>query len=142
MEDRLVARATVAASSLAEAVDLHVNEAVVSQNSNTLALRLLPCDTFARTALVGQEVAAFEVRVAKSLAAVTAPIASLEPRVEPHVYKRDGFAVTFWSYYRPVTDLGSPSEYADALRRLHAAMRSVEIEAPHFTEQSPRLSVS
>ena len=83
MKDGLVARATAAASSLAEAVDLPVNEVVVIQNSNTLALRLLPCDTFARTALVGQEVAALEVQVAKSLTAVTAPIASLDPRVEP-----------------------------------------------------------
>jgi hypothetical protein len=80
MEDGLVARATAAASSLAQAVDVEVNEAVVIQNSNTLALRLLPCDTFARTALVGQEAAAFEVRVAKTLAAVTAPIASLDPQ--------------------------------------------------------------
>jgi hypothetical protein len=135
VDDGLVARATAAASSLAEAVNLQVNEAVVIQNSNTLALHLLPCDTFARTALVGQEIAAFEVRVAKSLAAVTAPIASLDPRVEPHVYERDGFAVTFWSYYRSVTDLDSPDEYADALNRLHAAMRSIEIEAPHFTER-------
>jgi hypothetical protein len=135
VEDRLVARATAAASSLAEAADLQVNEAVVIQNSNTLALRLLPCDTFARTALVGQEVAAFEVRVAKSLAAVTAPIASLDPRVESQVYERDGFAVTFWSYYRSVADLGSPAESADALRHLHAAMRSIEMEAPHFTER-------
>src|SRR3954470_1063396 len=117
VEDRLVARATAAASSLAEAADLPVNEAVVVQNSNMLALRLLPCDTFARTAVVGQEVAAFEVRVAESLAAVTAPIASLDPRLEPKVYERDGFAVTFWSYYRPVTEPGSPAEYADALHR-------------------------
>ena len=62
VEDRLVARATAAASSLAEAIDLQVSEVVVIQNSNKLALRLLPCDTFARAALVGQEVAAFEVR--------------------------------------------------------------------------------
>jgi Phosphotransferase enzyme family len=135
VEDRLVARASAAASSLAEAVDLEVTEAVIIQNSNTLALRLLPCDTFARTALVGQEVAALEVRLAESLAAVAAPIASLDPRVQPRVYERDGFAVTFWSYYRPVTDLSSPAEYADALRRLHAAMRSIGIEAPHFTER-------
>lgn len=135
MDDRLVARATAAASILAKAGGLEVSEAVVIQNSNTLALRLLPCDTFARTALIGQEVAALEVRVAESLAAVAAPIASLDPRVEPRVYGRDGFAVTFWSYYRPETDLGPPAEYADALRRLHAAMRSIEIEAPHFTER-------
>jgi Phosphotransferase enzyme family len=135
VEDRLVARATVAASSLAEAAGLQVDEAVVIQNSNKLALRLLPCDTFARAALVGEEVAALEVGVAKSLAAVTAPIAALDPRMKPQVYERDGFAVTFWTYYRPVTDLASPTEYADALHRLHAAMRSIEIEAPHFTER-------
>ena len=135
MEDRLVARAIVAASSLAEDVDLEVSQAVVVQNSNTLALRLLPCDTFARTSRVAREVTALEIQVAKSLAAVAAPVVSLDPRVEPQVYERDGFVVTFWSYYAPMTDLGSPAEYADALHRLHAAMRTVEIEAPHFTER-------
>lgn len=135
MEERLVVLATAAASSLAEAIDLQVNEAVVIQNSNKLSLRLLPSDTFARIALVGEEVAAFEVRVAQSLAGISAPIASLDPRVEPLVYEGDGFAVTFWSYHRPLTDPGSPPEYADALYRLHAAMRSIEIEAPHFTER-------
>lgn len=130
-----MARAAAAASSLAEAIDLQVSEVVVIQNSNKLALRLLPCDTFARVALVGREVAAFEVRVARSLAEVGAPIASLDPRVEPHVYERDDLAVTFWSYYQPVTDPGSPGEYANALCRLHAAMRRIGIEAPHFTER-------
>jgi hypothetical protein len=57
----LVARAAAAASSLGRDLDLHVEDVVVVQNSNTLALRLLPCDVFARTSLVGQEVAAFEV---------------------------------------------------------------------------------
>ena len=130
-----MARAIIAASSLAEAVDLQVNEAVVVQNSNTLALRLLPCDTFARTSRVGREVAAREIQVAKSLAAVAAPVVSLDPRVETQVYERDGFAVTFWNYYPPMTDQGSPAGYADALRRLHAAMRGVAIAAPHFTER-------
>ena len=134
VEERLAVRATAAASSLAEASNLQVNEAVVIQNSNKLALHLLPCNTFARTALAGQEVAAFEVRIATSLAAVAAPVASLDPRVEPHVYERDGFVVTFWSYHRP-HDQGSPPEYADSLHRLHAAMRGIEIEAPHFTER-------
>jgi hypothetical protein len=135
VEDGLVARAIVAASSLAEAVDLHVSEAVVIQNSNTLALRLLPCDTFARTSRGGRDVAAREIQVATSLAAVAAPVVSLDPRVEPEVYERDGFAVTFWSYYPPMNDLGSPAEYAAALRDLHAAMRGVEVTVPHFTER-------
>ena len=62
-------------------------DVVVADNSNTLSLRLLPCDVFARTAVVGQEVAAFEVLVAQSLGAVSAPIASLDPRVEARVYR-------------------------------------------------------
>ena len=135
MDDLLTARAIAAASSLAEAVDLPVAEAIVLQNSNKLAVRLLPCDTFARIAPVGEEVAALEVWIARTLAAVTAPIALLDPRVEPQVYVRDGFAVTFWSYYRPVTDPHPPAEYGGALHRLHEAMRSIEIEAPHFTER-------
>ena len=135
VDERLVVRAAAAASSLAQDNGLAANEAVVIQNSNKLALRLQPCDTFARTALLGQEVADFEVRVARSLAAVSAPVASLDPRVEPHVYERDGFAVTFWSYYEPISVLASPPEYAHALHRLHAAMRNTEIAAPHFTER-------
>lgn len=135
MEAGLVVRAIAAASSLASAVGLHVDDAIVIQSSNTLALRLLPCDTFARIALVGQEVAAFEVQVAESIAAVRGPVASLDPRVEPRVYERDGFAVTFWSYYSPVPGLGSPASYADALHRLHAALHGLEVGAPHFTRR-------
>jgi aminoglycoside phosphotransferase (APT) family kinase protein len=108
---------------------------VVLQNSNTLALRLLPCDLVARTAVAGEEVAAFEVSVARDLATRSAPVASLDPRVEPRVYERDDFAVTFWSHYDSMTGTASPSEYADALHRLHAAMRCMEVTAPHFTER-------
>jgi Phosphotransferase enzyme family len=130
-----VARAIAAATSLAGTLDLQVRDTVVIQNSNTLALRLLPCDVFARTALVGQHVAAFEVQIAQALAAATAPIVSLDPRVAPRVYELDGFAVTLWTYYRSVADRGSPPDYANALHRLHAAMRSVHIAAPHCTER-------
>jgi hypothetical protein len=98
VEARLVARATAATSTLACELGLQVDEVLVVQNSNMLALRLLPCDVFARTAVVGQEVAAFEVLLAQRLAAVGAPIASLDPRVEPRAYQRDDFVVTFWSY--------------------------------------------
>ena len=100
----LVSRAIAAATSLAGALDLKVNDAIVIQNSNTLALRLLPCDVFARTALVGQEVAAFEVRLARGLAGATGPVASLDPRVEPRAYEVDGFAITLWTYYEATPD--------------------------------------
>jgi Ser/Thr protein kinase RdoA (MazF antagonist) len=87
-------------------------------------------------ALAGQEVSALEVELAQHLAATPCPAAVLEPRVEPRVYEADGFAVTLWTYYEAVTsEQVSPAEYADALHRLHAGMRSVEIAAPHFMER-------
>ncbi|MBY8853180.1 aminoglycoside phosphotransferase family protein, partial [Saccharothrix sp. MB29] len=51
-------------------------------------------------------------------------------------YERDGFAVTLWTYYDVVTpDQDFPGAYADALQRLHAGMRSVEIATPHFLDR-------
>lgn len=126
-----------AATSLGTALDLQVNAVVLIHNSNKLALRLLPCDVFARVALAGQEVAALEVDLAQRLAASQSPVAALEPRVEPRVYECDGFAVTLWTYYEPVTpEQDSPAEYADALHRLHTGMRSVQIATPHFMERA------
>ncbi len=135
VEAGLVTRAIAAATSLASSLDLQVNDAVVIQNSNKLALRLLPCDVLARTALAGQDVAAFEVQIAQRLAAFAAPVASLDPRVEQRVYERDDFAVTFWTHYGSLPEKVSPIGYADALQRLHAAMRRVEIAAPDFSER-------
>jgi Phosphotransferase enzyme family len=139
VEAELVSRATAAATALAGALDLRVDDAVVVHNSNKLGLRLLPCDVFARVALVGQEVFALEVELAQRLAAIASPIAALEPRVDQRVYHADGFAVTFWSFYEAVTrDRVAPAEYAHALHRLHAGMRSVEIAAPHLMERAAR----
>ncbi|WP_052592749.1 hypothetical protein [Luteipulveratus mongoliensis] len=135
MEAELVARATVAASSLGRDLELQVDDVVVVQNSNKLALRVLPCNVLARTAVAGEEVAAFEIVVTQHLGALSAPIARPDPRVEPLVYERDGFAVTFWTFYDSVTDAISSVKYADALHRLHGAMQRVEVEVPHFTER-------
>ena len=125
VEAEIVPRAMAAVSSLAGALDLQVNEAAVIQNSNKLALHLSPCDAFARIALVGQEVAALEIQVARGLnAAVAGPVGLLDPGVEPRVYEVDDFAVTFWTYYpQAAPDRHSPAGYADALQRLHAGMR-------------------
>jgi hypothetical protein len=56
--------------------------------------------------------------------------------VEPRVYVRDAFAITFWTYYEPVppSDI-APPDYANALTRLHAGLRRVEVRAPHFTDR-------
>jgi Ser/Thr protein kinase RdoA (MazF antagonist) len=56
--------------------------------------------------------------------------------VEPRVYVRDGFAVTLWTYHAPVpTQEAAPAEYADALKRLHAGMRQIDMVTPHFTDR-------
>ena len=136
MEADLVSRAMAAATALAVELRLPVEHAVVIHNSNKLALRLLPCDVFARVARGGREVAELEVALALRLAGAASPVASLEPRVEPRVYERDGFAVTWWTYYEAAAgDLHSPSAYAGVLHRLHTGMRHVEIAAPHFLDR-------
>ena len=123
--------------SIASALDLTVNDAVVLHDSNKLALRLLPCDVLTRVAHAGQEVARFEVELAERLAETESPVAALEPRVEPRVYERDGFAITLWTYYESVAPPEvSPADYADALERLHAGMRTLDITAPHFTDRA------
>jgi hypothetical protein len=48
-----VRRAVAAAMSTASALDLAVGDAIVLHNSNKLAVRLLPCDVFARVAHAG-----------------------------------------------------------------------------------------
>jgi Ser/Thr protein kinase RdoA (MazF antagonist) len=126
-----------AATSIAAALDLTVDDAIVLHNSNKLALRLLPCDVLARVAHVAHRAGAvFEVEVARRLAETDSPVAALEPRVEPRVYVRDGFVVTLWTYYEPVSPPDvAPAEYARALERLHAGMREIDLTAPHFTDR-------
>ena len=132
-----VPRAVAAAMSSASALDLMVDDAIVLQDSNRLALRLLPCDVVARVADVARQAnAEFEVELAQRLAETESPVAVLEPRVEPRVYVRDGFVVTLWTYYEPVSfrEVG-PRDYASALERLHAGMRQIDVATPHFTDR-------
>ncbi len=136
MQTSHVRTAVRAAISTASAFDLMVDDAVVLQDSDKLTLRLLPCDIVARVAHGGQEVAEFEVELAQRLAATGNPAVALEPRVEPSVYVRDGFAVTLWTYHEPVpAGEAAPAEYADALARLHAGMRQIDMATPHFTDR-------
>jgi hypothetical protein len=122
--------------SIASSLGLPADDAIVLQDSNRLTLRLLPCDVLARIAPVAHQVAQFEIELAQRLAVSGSPVAALEPRVEPRVYESDGFAVTLWTYYEPVSlQEVSPASYASALERLHAGMRMVDIPAPHFTDR-------
>jgi len=121
---------------IASALGLTVDDAVVLQNSNKLTVRLLPCDVLARVAPTEHQAAQFEVELAQRLAETENPVAALEPRVEPRVYERDGFVVTLWTYYKPVTSREvSPADCANALERLHAGMRKLDVRTPHFTDR-------
>lgn len=127
-----------AAVSTASALDLKVDDAVILHDSNRITLRLRPCDVLARVApMEGQGGAEFEVEVARRLAETESPVASLDPRVEPRAYVREGFVITLWTYYEPVPARDvAPAEYARALERLHAGMRHVGVIAPHFTDRA------
>lgn len=137
MDESQVRAAVEAAIGVVSALGLPAVEALVIQNSNRMTLRLLPCDVLARVApLAYHGSAMFEVDVARRLAAAGAPVAELEPRGDPRVHIRDGFAVNLWRYYETVSDRGvGPAEYAAALGRLHASMRGIDLPAPHFTDR-------
>jgi len=131
-----VPRAMAAAMAIAASLDLAVDDAIVLHDSNKLTLRLLPCDVLARVAPVELQVSQFEVELAQRLAASRCPVATLERRVDPRVYERDGFVVTLWTYYEPATPREvSPADYASALERLHAGMRTLDLPTPHFMDR-------
>jgi hypothetical protein len=137
MEPSDVQRALEAGRSTASALGLRVAEGVVVHNSNRIAVRLTPCDVLARVAPLAQQAsAAFEVEVGRRLAAAGCPVEELEPRVEPRVYGRDGFAITLWTYYAavPSPDV-APAAFAQTLERHHTGMRQTDLTAPHFTER-------
>ena len=125
-----------AAISIAITLDLPVDEAIVHHDSNKLALRLLPCDVFARVSPRGHEHARFEVGLAQRLAEAGCPVAALEARVASRGYQHDGFEVTFRSYYEPVSSEISPTAYAHAPDRLHAGMAAIDVPTPHFTDRA------
>jgi hypothetical protein len=130
-----VTRAIAAAISVAASLDLPADDAIVLHNANRLTLRLTPCDVLARVAPVEHEAGQLEVELAQRLAEVGCPVGPLEPRADPLVYTRDGFAVTLWMYYEPVTPHTSPVDYAKALELLHVGMRRVDVPSPRFTDR-------
>jgi hypothetical protein len=122
------------------ACGLRVDDAVVLNDSNRLAVHLRPCDLLARVAPgFWQMGAEFEVELARRLAESGAPVATLDRRVEPRAYVQDDFSVTLWTYYQPEPPHEiEPHEYASALERLHAGMRRADVtrdRLPHFMER-------
>lgn len=121
---------------MASALGLMVDEAIPLHVSNRVTVRLRPSEILARVASPGHDAAQFEIDVATLLARTNSPVARLEPRVAPRVHERDGFTITFWTYYEPQSGRElSPAAYADALSRLHAGMRQIDVLTPHFTDR-------
>lgn len=128
-------RAVAAALAIARGFGPAADDAIVLQSSNRLAVRLLPCDTLARVAPRSHHAASLEVDLALRLERAGAPVATVEPRVEPRVHRHGGYVITFWTYYASIAEPMSPGEYARALRKLHAGMRTVDLAVPHFTDR-------
>ncbi|WP_230207645.1 phosphotransferase [Microlunatus sp. Gsoil 973] len=135
MEGAEITRALAAASSIATSAGLQVDDTVVLNNSNKLTARLLPADVLARIAPAGEQVAEFEVDLARRLARSGSPVATVDPRVDQPIHCSDGFVITLWTYYPPEDHPIGAAEYADALWRLHLGMRDLVVPAPHFTDR-------
>jgi hypothetical protein len=130
-----VARAVDAAIEIASGLNLPAADATVLHNSNKLTVRLLPCDVVARVAFAGLEALEGELDIARRLAEIGAPVAGPEPRVEPRAYERNGFVATLWTHYEQAGPGVYPTDYADALERLHAGMAKVDLAVPHFSDR-------
>jgi len=127
--------AVAAATRTARSLGLAVEETVVLHDSNRLTLRLLPCDVVARVAPVAQQVARFELDLARRLVEVGCPVAGPDPRVEPRLHELDEWVVTLWTYHASVSAAVSPADHGAALVRLHAGMRRVEVPTPHVLDR-------
>lgn len=133
-------RAVAACRAVAAAGGLRVDDARILNDSNRLAVHLTGCDVLARVAPPSRQAAAErEADVARRLAETDAPVALLDPRVEPRVHEHDDFAVTLWTYLTPLPPHDvAPTEYAHALEKLHAGMRQADLTGgwlPHFTDR-------
>ena len=131
--------ALAACGAVVQRCGLPADDLIVLHDSNRLAVHVRPSDVLARVAPQSRRRgAAFEVEVATRLAATGAPLAPLDPRVEPRVHDEGAFAVTLWTFFPPASPPRSaePAEYADALRRLHVAMAPVaDLRVPHFLDR-------
>jgi hypothetical protein len=122
MEPAAVSKGLTATASIASAHGLVVEDPIVLKNSNRLTVHLVQCNAVARTAAParrGHDGAAFELQMALQFGAADRLVAALDPRVEPIVHVRDGFAVTYWKYYAPLASVDlAPDDYARALEGL------------------------
>jgi Ser/Thr protein kinase RdoA (MazF antagonist) len=137
MEAAKARRAVDAAVSTVSSLGLTVDDAVVLSDSYRLVVHLTPCDVIARvTPSTHSATAEREVELAQRLMQTDSPVAALEARVGPRAFVRDGFTVTMWTYVEPVPSAVPPSaDYAQALERLHAGLRHLDVTTPHVMDR-------
>jgi aminoglycoside phosphotransferase (APT) family kinase protein len=137
MEATEARRAVAAAMSTASGLDLAVDDAIVLSDSNRLVIHLTPCDIVARvTPMTHFASAEREVELVRRLAQTGSPVAALEARVEPRVFVHDGFKIAMWAYFEPVQSrMLPPAEYAQALARLHAGLRRIDVTTSHAMDR-------
>ncbi|MEW2519908.1 phosphotransferase family protein [Actinacidiphila alni] len=129
-----VRRAVAAARAVGVGAGYDVGDARVVHDSDRVAVRLEPCGVLARVAPQRRAAEAeFEAEVARRLEEVGAPVGTLAARGGARL--RDAFVVTLWTYYAPAPGEIAPAAYADAFVRQHAALRRIELTAPHVTDR-------
>lgn len=126
-------RALDAARAVCAGLGLPVAQVSILQEANRLTLRLRPADIVARVGRGEHAAARLEVELAQALADAGCPVGRVDSRADPRVYVQDGFAVTLWEPLDRVASAATAREYADALVRLHAGMRTVATPVPRFT---------
>lgn len=137
MESAQVRAAVDAARSVASSLGLRADDAVILHASNRVTMRLTPCDIVVRVAPMAYLASAeFEVEVARRLAETDSPAATLDSRVEPRVYVHNDLIMTLWTWYEPASSSEiEPAASAEALQRLNAGMRELDLPVPHFTDR-------
>ncbi|MFN8618911.1 MAG: aminoglycoside phosphotransferase family protein [Dehalococcoidia bacterium] len=136
MQGASLSAAIEAAISAARSLGLQAEDVVVLHDSNRAALRLLPCDTLARVATGPHRAGMrFEANVARRLARTEAPVAGLDPRCPAEPSELGEFVVSFWTFFETNPEPLPPEASATALHQLHAAYRTLDIPAPHFTDR-------
>lgn len=124
------AAAIEAASAVASELGLGAGDSTVLQDSNRVVLVLQPCGVLARVAEAARGSSmASELRLTNALTTLRAPVGVPEPGIEPKVFLRDGYAITFWKHYeRTSHEPIRRGDYAAVLRRLHESLAHVDPE--------------
>ena len=136
MHAAAVRHAVDVAVSTARVLGLAVDDSIILQDSNRLTLRLMPCDVVARVADPPHEGGTtLELELVKRLAETGRPVATLDPRVAPLVYRRDGLLITFWTHYETRARAVAPGTYAEALEHLHTGLQELDVDAPSFRDR-------